>query len=228
MDAYLDGLLDELVTAEPREAWSDVLHRARRSRRRYMALAALVGALVLAPAAWAAVNAFEGTPAPQVIQQHFGYHMVVIDPLTGAIVDLLPAADASKVHGVLQLDTSDGPLDLWAAPETDGSGTCWFVDWESDLSGGHQIGHGSCTQGTDAAIAPQTYSDANHPAYTVLVGSVTGAETSLDVTLTDGSTTTLPVVEHLFLGAVPSGSEPASITGLDANGDVVASWTAAG
>jgi hypothetical protein len=47
------------------------------------------------------------------------------------------------------------------------------------------------------------------------------------MTLTDGTTTTLPVVEHLFLGALPHGSNVASVTGRDANGDVVATWTRA-
>ncbi|HZD86392.1 MAG TPA: hypothetical protein VE088_00125 [Gaiellaceae bacterium] len=227
MTDYLDHLLDELVPAErDTGSWSDVLDRARRSRRRYTAALAVVAALVLAPAAWAAVNAFEGTPAPQVIQQNFSpYNRVAINPTTGSILDLLPAADAGKAHGVLQLQTSDGPLDLWAAPETDGSGTCWFVGWEADIGTDHAIGTGSCTTGNDAAIAPETYNDANHPAYTVLVGSVTGSETTLDVTLTDGSTTTLPVAEHLFLGALPPGSRLASITGRDAAGDIVASWT---
>ena len=226
-ETYLDGLLDELLTAEPQEEWSDVLRRARRARRRWMALAAVAGALVVAPAAWAAVNAFEGTPAPQVIQQHFDVHMVTVDPQNGFITNV-PGADASKAHGVLQLDTSNGLFDLWAAPESDGTGKCWFVGWESEMSGDHAVGYGSCTQVNDAAIAPQTYSEASHPSYTVLVGSVSGSETTLDVTLADGSTTTLRVVEHLFLGALPAGSELASITGLDADGDVVASWTPSG
>jgi hypothetical protein len=225
MNDYLDHLLDQLVPAE-RDAgsWSDILDRARRSRRRYTAAVAVVAALVLAPAAWAAVNAFEGTPAPQVIQQHFSYHRVTINPWTGNIVNETDA-DASKSHGVLQLQTSDGPLDLWAAPETNGSGTCWFAGWESDISADHAIGPGSCTTSNDAAITPETYNDASHPAYTVLVGSVTGSETTLDVMLTDGSTTTLPVAEHLFLGALPPGSQLASITGRDATDNVVASWT---
>jgi hypothetical protein len=226
MTDYLDHLLDELVPVE-RDAgsWSDVLNRARRSRRRYTAAVMVLAALILAPAAWAAVNAFEGTPAPQVIQQNFSYNRVTINPTTGSILDLLPAADASKAHGVLQLQTSDGPLDLWAAPETDGGGTCWFLGWESNISAEHAIGNGSCTTSNDTAITPETYNDASHPSYTVLVGSVTGSETTLDVTLTNGSTTTLPVAEHLFLGALPPGSQLASITGRDAAGQVVASWT---
>jgi hypothetical protein len=227
MNDYLDHLLDELIPAEQGTgSWNDVLDRSRRSRRRYIAAVAMVAALILAPAAWAAVNAFEGTPAPQVIQQHFSYHWVTMNPRTG-FAHIFPNADANKAHGVLQLQTSDGPLDLWAAPETDGSGACWFAGWESDISAQSAIGTGSsaCTESSDAAITPQTYNIQNHPAYTILVGSVTGSETTLDVTLTDGSTTTLPVAEHLFLGALPPGSQLASITGRDTTGNVIASWT---
>lgn len=231
MDAHLDTLLDELVPAEPRERWDDVLGRARRSRRRYAVGVAAVAALVLVPATWAAVDAFEGTPAPQSIQHTFiegdaaaaALNKVNIDPTTGFMWHV-PAADPSKAHGVLQLATSDGPLDMWAAPTMDGSGTCWLVGWESDIQSDRALGHGSCTGG-DMSIAPETWSDANHPSYTILDGSATGPETTLEVTLTDGSTTTLPVVEHLFLDALPNGSTLASIVGRDGAGNVVASWT---
>jgi hypothetical protein len=239
MTDYLDNLLDEWVPAS-RDAgsWNDVLNRARRSRRRYTAAVVVIAALVLVPATWAAVKAFEGSPAPQVIQQNFewSFAAAVMDPTTGAILKLDPLADASKAHGVLQLQTSDGPLDLWAAPETDDSGgTCWFVGWESDLNTDHAIGRDSCTRvpgltgppdiNSDLPITPTIYNDPNHPTYTIVVGSVTGSETTADVTLTDGSTTTLPVAEHLFLGALPPGSQLASITGRDGAGYVVASWT---
>ena len=233
MDAYLDGLLDELVTAEPREAWHEVLGLARRSQRRYIAVVAVVATLGLVPATWAAVNAFEGTPAPQSIVQNFvrwnaeAPNLAFVNPKTG-FARHVPRADTTKTHGVLQLDTSDGPLDLWAAPTSVGNGTCWFVGWESDVAAERALGHGTCTQGDDPAIDPETWGDASHPSYTVLDGSVTGSETTLHVTLTDGRTTTLPVVEHLFLGALPPGSELASIAGRDASGNVVASWTPSG
>ena len=72
MDAYLDGLLDELVPAEPCVAWNDVLRRARRAHRLYVGAAASVGALVLAPAGWAiqraVVSAQPAPPAPPAYQ----------------------------------------------------------------------------------------------------------------------------------------------------------------
>jgi BNR/Asp-box repeat len=60
MDDYLDGLLDELVTAEARDAWGDVLERARRSRRRYVAATVALAMLVLVPSAWAIQRAVAG------------------------------------------------------------------------------------------------------------------------------------------------------------------------
>lgn len=229
-DTHLDGLLDELVTAEPRERWNDVLARARRSRRRYAAVAAVITLLVLAPATWAAVNAFEGTPAPESIHQTFlqgdaaAAVMQAYANQNGLARDF-PRADPTKAHGVLQLQTSDGPLDMWAAPELDGSGSCWFIGWESDMRADQAAGEGGCMQAGRDAISPGTYNDASHPGYTLLNGSVVGSETTLDVTLTDGSTTTIPVVEHLFLDALPHGTGlPTSIVGRDAAGNVVATW----
>lgn len=52
-DDYLNRLLDEFATAEPREDWGDVLKRARRARRRYVAVAVAIATLVLVPSAWA-------------------------------------------------------------------------------------------------------------------------------------------------------------------------------
>lgn len=227
-DDYLDGLLDELVATEPRDAWSDVVARARRSRRRYVAVVAAVAVLLLAPATWAAVNAFEGTPAPQSIRQTFlegDAAAAAMQAFAAQNGREFPRGDPSKAKGVLQLATSDGPLDLWTAPELNGHGSCWFVNWESDMKGDRVGGEGGCTQEGDGPISLGTYNDASHPAYTLVDGSVTGAETTLDVTLTDGSTTTLPVVEHLFLGAFPHGSKVASVTGRDASGNVVATWS---
>jgi hypothetical protein len=233
MDAHLDALLDDLVRAEPREAWSDVLRRARRSRRRYAGVAAAIAVFVLAPATWAAVDAFEGTPAPQSIHQTFlewDAHAQAMEAYAAqnGFERQVPRADASKAHGVLQVQTTDGPLDMWAAPEVDGNGTCWFVGWESDMHDDRATGSGSCTEPDNSGIVPSTEWGAPHPAYTLVDGTVTGDETTLEVTLTDGETATLPVVEHLFLAALPRGSKLASIVGRNAAGDVVETWTSPG
>jgi len=231
MDAYLDGLLDELVTAEPREAWSDVLHRARRSRRRYMALAALVGALVLAPAAWAAVNAFEGTPAPPAISEDFTQLNSMADlAVQQGIAAKWPHADVSKAHGVIEIQTADGPEDVWTAPSDEG-GQCYFIDWANDPpeQDGSQYGFGGCPP----AIPPASNISwgaawiAGHPDLVTVDGNVYVDASTVQVTLDDGSTVTLPLVEHVFLGSLPKGSVVDKVTAFDAAGNVVARATAA-
>ena len=72
-DASIDEILDEYVPpfAPRSQGWEDVLGRARRSRRRYAALAAAALALVLVPTAVSfggrVVNLFQGTPAPPAV-----------------------------------------------------------------------------------------------------------------------------------------------------------------
>ena len=220
-ETYLDGLLDELVDTEPSEAWNDVLRRARRSRRRYAAVGAVVAVLVLAPVTWATVNAFEGTPAPQVIQENF-VHWAEINPWTGFVTHV-PPAEVSKAHGVLQLQTGDGPLDLWAAPSNEG-GTCWFVVWQTDLAAANDHAYGSCAPA--AAPSSNLYIGTNHhlpahPEYTVLSGYAYGDAATVDVTLSDGRTATLPAVQGLFMGAFENDATVASLVARDASGNVV-------
>jgi hypothetical protein len=230
-DAYLDGLLDELVTPRPRDRWNDVLVRAGRSRRRYAAIVAAVAVLVLAPATWAAVNAFEGTPAPQSIQQNFLQWDAQAAARQYALAQAgftakVPQAVADKAHGVLQLQTGDGPLDMWAAPATD-RGTCYFIGWESDLSRpAGAYGYGGCAPATPQNGDDITWGEVNlpptHPNYWVLSGYVYGDAATVDVVLADGRTTTLPVVEGLFMAAFDSQEKIASLTAHDAAGSVVA------
>jgi hypothetical protein len=234
MDAHLDGLLDELVTAKPRERWNDVVSRARHSRRRYIAVVAALAVFVLAPATWAAVNAFEGTPAPQSIQQNFLQWDAQAAARQYALAQAgftakVPRAEPDKAHGVLQLQTGDGPLDMWAAPETDG-GNCYFIGWESDLSRpAGAYGYGGCVPATPQNGDDIAWGEVNlpptHPNYWVLSGYVYGDASSVDVVLADGRTTTLPVVERFFMAAFDSDEKVASLTAHDADGNVVATST---
>jgi hypothetical protein len=230
MDAYLDDLLDELVPAEPRDAWDDVLHRARHSRRRYTALVAVVAALVLVPAAWAAVNAFEGTPAPPDVSNSFTLLNRMPDPaVEQGIAAKWPQADVSKAHGVIEIQTADGPEDLWAAPDDQG-GQCYFIDWANDApdQDGSAYGFGGgCGQSPQPA-SNISWGDvwvAGHPDLMTIWGTVYVDAATVRASLDDGSTLTLPVVEHAFLGSAPKGTDIAKLTALDANGNVVASDT---
>lgn len=227
MDAYLDELLDELVTAEPREAWDDVLRRARRSHRRYTALVAVVAALVLAPAAWAAVNAFEGTPAPPDVSQDFTQLNRIADFAIQKGFSLkLPQIDASKAHGVVEIQTPAGPEDLWAAPNDEG-GQCYFIDWANDPTAqdGSKPGFTGCEQSPPPA-SNISFGDVwvyPHPDVVTAYGSVYVDAATVQLTLRDGSKVTLPVVEHLFIGSLPRGTRVNRVTAFDAEGNLVAS-----
>lgn len=225
-DAYLDALLDELVTAEPREQWNDVLGRARRSRRRYVAAVAAVAVFVLAPATWAAVDAFEGTPAPPPVRIDFrsanGYWA------RAQMRRRASRADVSKAHGVIQVQTSDGPLDLWAAPTSVG-GTCLLVGWDSDLATADGPGEGlMCAPPTpptsDNLTWVWTRAIPAHPTYSEVWGYAYGAAATVEVGLQDGSSLTLPVAEHVFLGAIDRDATVVSLISRDADGNVVGSW----
>jgi hypothetical protein len=206
MDAYLDCLLDELVTAEGREAWQDVLARARRSRRRYVAVVMVVAALALAPTAWGIAQAFEGKPAPPSVKSDLRFSNKMRAEIAKTLGRKEPKAIVSKAHGVIQVQTADGPIDLWAAPATDG-GTCYLIAWESGL-GARSSG---CVPATAALANAQggphnlefsSGGDYAHRNYNVVNGYAYRGATTVRVTLSNGKTQTLPVIEGLFLGAL--------------------------
>jgi hypothetical protein len=218
-ESYLDGLLDELVRAEPREGWDDVLHRARRGQRRYVAVVVAISALALASCSWVAVRAFEGTPAPPPVRKIFEFSNQASAAAAKRIGRKFPQAKVDKVHGVLQVQTEDGPLDLWAAPATRGR-SCFIVGAESDLVANLPIASsGGCVPRHPPVIGAGTYQGSDHP-YAVVFGYATGSATA-EVKLWSGRTVRLPVVEHYFLGALPIGSAVESVTGRDASGKIV-------
>jgi hypothetical protein len=234
-DAYLDHLLDELVTAEPRPAWDDVLGRARRSRRRYGLVAAVVAMLVLAPVSWAVAHAFEGSPPPQSISAAVQHLNALVPQLNASV----PAADVataevSKLHGVMQVQTADGPLDLWAAPSTNG-GVCEWIAFEGDLQPGANGGSdGGCLNPPLKLVADSLQSDSGHPSLYIAYGytSIPSAATAT-VTLSDGRSATIPVVEGWYLttfdrkpGTPDFAVTVAMTTIADASGNQLAEWQA--
>lgn len=221
-ESYLDGLLDELVAADPQERWDDVLHRARRGQRRYIAAVLAVVALGLAACSWVAVRAFEGTPAPPPIRKSFEFSNQASATAAKRMGRKFPQAEVDKAHGVVQVQTKDGPVDLWAAPSTDGA-SCFLVGAESDMTAKLQVASsGGCVPPHPPAIAAGTYQGSEHP-YTVVFGYATRSARA-EVRLWSGHTVTLPVVEHYFLGVLPVGSAVESVVGQDASGNVVARY----
>lgn len=191
--------------------WDGVLRRAGVRSRRYLVGLALVAALVLAPAAWAVAQAFEGKPAPPSVKSFFQVERGVSVKMAKALGRKQPRAIVSKAHGVIQVKTADGPLDLWAAPAT-GGGTCYLVGWESDLNHAHaSVYGGSCVSATaklnntDTGGSPHNLDfssggDHAHRNYEVVEGYAYGNATTVRVALANGHSKTLPVVEGFFLG----------------------------
>jgi hypothetical protein len=230
-EAQIDDLLDELVAPfEPRpKGWEDVVTRARRARRRYVLLAAAIAALLLVPTGVALrgeiANLFQGTPAPPAVSSSFETNNRIADEATrNGFGNRYPHADVSKAHGVLEVQTSDGPEDLWVAPSDQG-GQCWFVDFANDVPAtGEQYGFGGC----DSVPPPGSHISqgfvwvAPHPELFTLWGQVYVPATSVAVRLEDGSTSTLPVVEGFFLGSFDKNDRVSQITAYEASGDQVA------
>jgi hypothetical protein len=176
---------------------------------------------VLAPATWAAIKAFEGTPAPPPVRRLFTF----TNQQRSAFFRDLPTAEVDKAHGVLRVQTKRGSYDIWAAPSRTG-GTCFAVGLESSMTGKHGMWIPSteaCVQANDAnpPLAASTDS-ASSETQIAMWGYAKGPETTVRVTMTDGRTMTLPVVEHFFLAALRKPGGIASITGLDATGKFIA------
>jgi hypothetical protein len=242
-ETYLDDLLDQLVTVEPRPAWNDVLDRARRSRRRYGGLVALVALLVLVPAAWAVDGAFEGSPPPPAAQDAAAAMNRLLPQALAAAgytpTDAVPI-DLSKLHGLLQVQTPDGPFDVWGAPSTDGGHLCYVEGFESDLASGASGNiDGGCSQPGGLADNYGIEVESGHPDVYLTSGYTDNANAaSAQVTLKVGANVlskTGPVVEGLYV--IPFPRDPSATTAwddanigvekvvtYDANGNEVETW----
>jgi hypothetical protein len=235
-ESRIDELLDEHVPVfEPRsEGWEDVLARAHTTRRRYAVLVVAALALLLVPTAVALrgqiADLFEGTPAPPAVSTSFEANNKVADMATQkGFGDKFPHADVSEAHGVIEIQTADGPQDLWVAPSDQG-GTCYFIDWANDVPGpGGQFGFGGCSQSSPrSGIGWGNVWAYSHPDLMTLYGHVYVPATRVDVRLADDSVRTLPVVEDYFLGSLPKNVKIDGITAYNDSGDAVATSTRTG
>jgi hypothetical protein len=234
-ETRIDELLDQLVPAiEPRSGgWEDVLARAHKTRRRYAALAVAVLALLLVPTAVALrgqiADLFQGTPAPPAVSTSFeGFNRPPDAAIRDGFARQFPHADVSKAHGVIEVQTADGPQDLWAAPNDQG-GVCWFIDFANDQpSGNGQPGYGACD--SSRPPAPDILLEGpswmlSHPSLSTVDGRVYTDAGTVQLTLADGSTRTLPVIEGLFLGSLDEGAQVTRVVAYDKNGTEVAQLT---
>jgi hypothetical protein len=220
------------LATRPRARWR-VLVAARLSRRRRLALAVALVGLVLVPAALALggkiVDLFQGTPAPPAVSTTFeGFNRDADMRIREGFARQAPHADVSKAHGVIQIQTADGPQDLWAAPNDQG-GLCWFVDFANDESSTGLPGFGTCDTSTtrppsNIAVEGPAWM-LPHPLLCTVDGRVYVDAATVQLTRADGSTATLPVVEGLFLGSFDSGANVTQVTAYDKTGTKVAQRT---
>jgi hypothetical protein len=221
------------LATTPRPRWR-VLLPARLSRRPRLALAVVLVGLVLVPAALAfggkIVDLFEGTPAPPAVSTTFeGFNRLADLSIRKGFEGQAPHADVSKAHGVIEIQTADGPLDLWAAPNDQG-GLCWFIDFANDRTGSNgQPGFGTCDTPSTRPASNITLDGPlwtlAHPSLYTVDGRVYVDAATVQLALADGSTATLPVVEGLFLGSLDKGAKVMQVTAYDNTGTKVAERT---
>jgi len=195
---------------------------------------------------------FQGTPAPPAVASSFEANNRVADLATqNGFYSGFPHAEVSQAHGVLEVETGDGHEDLWVAP-SDRGGQCYFVDFANDPPvRGRQYGFGGCYPtprglvlgvasqvwvagppqewpGSSTAPAHEPLIDwgavwvAPHPALRTLWGHVSVPADSVEVLLSDGSLSRLPVVEGFFLASLSRDVTVREIRAYDASGTEVA------
>lgn len=200
----------------------------QRSRRLAIAFAA---AVVLVPSAVAfggrLANLFQGAPpTPAVSTAYQRLNRLADEAVQKGFAAALPQADVSKIHGVIRIQTADGPVELWTAPNTDG-GQCSFVDFTDDpATASGQLGNGTCDTATPPA-SRVTFSEfwtRSHPSLLTVYGRVYADASSVEITLADGSKITLPVAEGFFLGSLDNGVSVTTVTAYDAAGKQAATW----
>jgi hypothetical protein len=236
-ETRIDELLEELVpVVEPRsDGWEEVLARARTTRRRYSAVVIVALALLIVPTALAlrgrVADLFQGTSAPPPISNLFGANKRLADELIQQGIETnFPQADVSKAHGVIRIQTTDGPQEVWVAPNDQG-GVCWFIDFANDTApNGVKPGRGGCN--TSAFARPPADIDFegpgwdfSHPSLYTVDGRVNVDAATVQVNFADGSNISLPVVEGLFLGSLDRKVEVAQVTAYDKAGNQVAQMT---
>jgi hypothetical protein len=222
--------LDEYMPSfagEPAE-WPDVLRRAARNRpyRRRLLIAALAVGLVAAPVAIAfgskLVDLFEGTPPTPAVQQDYITFNGSLTPAIQSKFAVHPV-DLSQIHGVIAIQTSDGPVYLWSAPEH-GGGACFFVEYADELA----PAAGGCATAASPNpknILPGSYWTRSHASLQIVYGYTYSGATSVEVDLTNGSTLQLPVTEQYFLAAIDANARVSRILSYDAQHNQVGEAT---
>ena len=216
-DKQLTELLDRRVPpfdAEPAD-WMDVMRRVHVHRRRRTTLAVVIAAgfvLMLPPVGLAErlVDWFHGSPATPEVRKAIERPDDVPQP----VFELLrqqPGVDASRATGVLQIETSRGPVRLWSAPREDG-GACAFI--EVGIQDGRAVGSEACHPPIrsdrvqiSADLRPiDLRLEENGLIFALVFGWKPGID--VEIAWSDGSRSRLPVTDGYALAEVKADLDP--------------------
>jgi hypothetical protein len=237
-DLSLRNALDQLVPASDEvNEWADVLRRARAApsvpwrkrllqpRRRFV-LAVAFAVFVLVVGTALAVRLLVGAPAPPKVKQQIGNQLGPPKGLVLATAGRGSGVLADKTFAAGVLQTSVGPVYLWAAPTRSG-GYCTMLEvvandfhGRPNLSGGCPVRPGQKLWAGFPSIRVGAHP--RKPVFSVLYGYAGTGVATVTARFRDGRLEQLPIADHFFLVEVPSQQEVV-VTARDQQGNTVAS-----
>ena len=205
--------------------------RTWRSRRTLVVLAAALGGVVVVSSAfgWTSrlIDAIAGEPAPPPVKRAFAVHNEARARQVMPIFRESSVSDTiiERTHGVIGIDSSVGPVIIWAAP-TKGGGICWIRDIERlRRPDGLPNGGGGCNPHPHPASVPLEYTLRKTrvgDSYLELIeGRVRADVTSVELRYADGASETLPVIERFFLHELRADSEPGLLIARGRDGNEI-------
>lgn len=201
--------------------------RRRGSRRTWIAFAALLLAAVATTSALAwggrLLDFVAGEPAPPPVRRSF----TLDNAARARVLPIFRSSSGANVivehaHGVLGIESSVGPVIIWAAPTRRG-GVCYVLDIEAHrLSDGRPNGGGGCNPAPlpDAVKLQHGFRMTRvGDGYLRLVeGQVTPDVASVELHYVDGGIEQLPLAEGFFLYEPRANVEATLIIARDAAG----------
>jgi hypothetical protein len=203
-------------------------YRALLSRRNWILVGAALIAVVAASSAfgWTSrlIDAVAGEPAPEPVKEAFA-----VSNEAGAR-EMIPsfrrlASDAivERAHGAIGINSSLGPVIVWAAPTRRG-GICWIVDIER-LRGPDGVPPGAvgCNPTMPWLAAEPLHHVLGETRVAdgrlrLLHGRASSEVSSVELRYADGEAETLAVVNRFFLHELPNDSKPEVLIARDENG----------
>jgi hypothetical protein len=205
--------------------------RARRWRRLAVVAAALALAAVTAASALALYDFVAGEPAPLDVTE-----LLVREGVAERLEHTFagkPHVIADKAHGVAALQTSAGPVLLWAAPTLDGP-VCYFVEFArlSENRGTPQ-GDANCGPHLGPVIFFLHRATVDDRQVAVVVGWVQADVGSVTLRSPEGDERELELSERFFIAEIPAhripnqlgGGVPFAIVARDAGGAELQTWS---